>query len=149
MIEVSRRSFLKGSALTVAAAAGMTALAACANSPSDEGSTTTNAADEGYGDAATTVDGLKDGTYTGTARGMGGDIDVTITVADGKIKVDSIGPNNETVGRGGYEAIEDGTFAKEIEDTQSADITPVSGATITSTAVHDAAQAAIDEAKAN
>ena len=139
MIEVTRRTFLKGSATTVAAVAGLVALAGCGG-----GGGSDSGASSDSGGGAT----LKDGTYTGTARGMGGEIEVTITVTDGKIKVDSIGPNNETVGRGGYEAIEDGTYAKEIEDSQSADIEMVSGATVTSTAVKDATQQAIDEAMA-
>ena len=139
MIEVTRRTFLKGGATTVAVVAGLVALAGCGG-----GGGSDSGASSDSGGGAT----LKDGTYTGTARGMGGEIEVTITVTDGKIKVDSIGPNNETVGRGGYEAIEDGTYAKEIEDSQSADIEMVSGATVTSTAVKDATQQAIDEAMA-
>ena len=89
---------------------------------------------------------MADGTYTGTGTGMGGKINVTIEVKDGMITVTEIGPNNETVGIGGYEAIEDGTFVKQIEEAQSAEIDGVAGATITSTAVKNALQKAIDAA---
>lgn len=89
---------------------------------------------------------LADGTYTGTGTGMGGDIEVTLEVKDGKISVSQIGPNNETQGIGGYEAIEDGTFAKQIEDAQSPDVDGVAGATITSAAIKQAVQDALSQA---
>ncbi len=95
---------------------------------------------------AETAGPYADGTYTGTAAGMGGDINVTLTIANGQITVDEIGPNNETKGIGGYEAIEDGTYAAQIEAKQGADVDVVSGATITSKAVAKAAQAALDQA---
>lgn len=89
-----------------------------------------------------------DGTFTGTAAGMGGDINVTIDVSNGTVSVVDISPNNETKGIGGYEAIEDGTFAGLIEAAQSADIDAISGATITSTAIIEATNNALKEAMA-
>lgn len=89
---------------------------------------------------------LADGTYTGTGTGMGGDINVTVEVKDGSISVVEIGPNNETVGIGGYEAIEDGTYASQIEAAQGAAIEGVSGATITSKAISSAVEDALAQA---
>lgn len=91
---------------------------------------------------------LADGTYTGTAAGMGGDISVTIEVGGGTISVTEIGPNNETPGVGGYEAIEDGTYAAQIEAAQSDAIDGVAGATITSAAIRAALAQALAQAAA-
>ena len=89
---------------------------------------------------------LSDGTYTGTGTGMGGDINVTLQVSGGKISVTDISPNNETVGIGGYEAIEDGTFASQIEAAQGPDIDGVAGATVTSKAIETAVKSALRQA---
>lgn len=87
------------------------------------------------------------GTYTGEANGMGGPIKVTLTVDSNSIvSVDEITESGETVGLGGKEAIENGAFAENIMAAQSADIDGVSGATITSDGVQQAAQRALDEA---
>ncbi|MEE8716808.1 MAG: FAD-binding protein [Coriobacteriales bacterium] len=89
---------------------------------------------------------LADGTYTGTGSGMGGDINVTIEVKGGKISVTDISPNNETPGIGGKEAIDDGTFAQQIEAAQGADIDGVSGASVTSAAIKQAVKEALRKA---
>ncbi len=89
---------------------------------------------------------LADGTYTGTGAGMGGDINVTIEISGGTISVADISPNNETQGIGGYEAIEDGTYAAQVEAAQSADIDGVAGATVTSKAIEQAVKAALKQA---
>lgn len=94
---------------------------------------------------AETASPYADGTYTGTAAGMGGDINVTLTIANGQITVDEIGPNNETKGIGGYEAIEDGTYAAQIEAAQGPKIDGIAGATITSDAVKTAVQRALEQ----
>ena len=91
---------------------------------------------------------LKDGTYTGTGTGMGGDINVTLEISGGHIAVADISPNNETQGIGGYEAIEDGTFAAQVEAAQSADIDGVAGATVTSKAIEQAVRSALKQAAA-
>lgn len=89
----------------------------------------------------------KDGTYTGEGQGHGGPIDVTLTVASGKITDVEITQTGETVGVGGYEAIEDGTFAQQIIDAQGSSIDGVSGATYTTQGVKDAVDAALAQAK--
>ena len=89
----------------------------------------------------------KDGTYQGEGQGMGGPINVTLTISGGVISVDEITETGETAGIGGKEAIEDGTFKAFIEDAQSADIDAVSGATMTSGGVKKAVEAALAQAK--
>ncbi|MBS5451531.1 MAG: FAD-binding protein [Coriobacteriia bacterium] len=89
---------------------------------------------------------VKDGTYTGTGAGMGGDINVTIEVSGGHISVTDISPNNETQGIGGYEAIADGTYAQQVEAAQGPQIDGVAGATITSKAIEQAVRAALKQA---
>ena len=88
---------------------------------------------------------VADGTYTGTGAGMGGDINVTIEVSGGTIKVVDISPNNETQGIGGYEAIEDGTYAAQIEAAQGSQIDDIAGATITGDAISAAVHAALEQ----
>ena len=85
-------------------------------------------------------------TYTAAGKGMGGDINVTIEVSGGHITVYDISPNNETQGIGGYEAIEDGTYAQQVEAAQSADIDGVAGATVTSKAIEAAVRSALKQA---
>lgn len=89
-----------------------------------------------------------DGTYTGVGTGMGGKINVTIEVSGGTITVTDISPNNETQGLGGYEAIEDGTFAAQVEEAQSSEIDGIAGATLTSDAIRDAVADALSQAAA-
>ncbi len=126
--QMNRRSFIKAAGAMGAMGAAAVAAPALAN--------------EVGGKKAV----YEDGTYTGTGSGMGGDINVTITITDGTIAVSDISPNKETKGIGGYEAIEDGTFAKQIEDAQSADIDGVSGATITTKAIKNAVTSALKQA---
>ena len=96
--------------------------------------------------AASVSTSYKEGSYTGTGNGMGGEINVTLEVSDSAISVVDISPNKETVGIGGYEAIEDGTFAKLIEDAQGPNFDAISGATITSSAIQTAVSEALESA---
>ena len=89
----------------------------------------------------------KDGTYTGSARGMGGEVTVTITVSGGMVTVDEIVAPYETPGIGGKEAVEDGTFKAQIEAVQTAEIEGITGATMTSGGVRKAVAAALAQAK--
>ena len=95
--------------------------------------------------AAVDLATVADGTWTGKGTGMGGDIEVTLEVKDGALAVVEIGPNNETQGIGGYEAIEDGTYAAQIEAAQGPEIDGIAGATITSDAVKTAVQRALEQ----
>ena len=95
--------------------------------------------------AAVDLNTVADGIWTGKGAGMGGDIEVTLEVKDGALTVVEIGPNNETQGIGGYEAIEDGTYAAQIEAAQGPKIDGSAGATITSDAVKTAVQRALEQ----
>ena len=89
-----------------------------------------------------------DGTYVGAGYGIGGEINVTLEIKDGVISVADISPNNETVGVGGYEAIEDGLFAKLVEDAQGANFDTIAGVTMTSNAIQTAVSQALEAAQA-
>lgn len=83
------------------------------------------------------------GTFTGTAQGMGGDVTVTLTLADNVITDVQIVGDKETPDIGGA-AIP--TLADEIKSTNSVNVDTVSGATVTSNAVIEAATAALSSA---
>ena len=89
-----------------------------------------------------------DGTYTGHGTGIGGDIAVTLTIKDGKISVDEIGPSYETPRYPGWGAIENGTFAEQIEAAQGDAIDGVIMATLTSGAIKPAVKDALTQAAA-
>lgn len=86
------------------------------------------------------------GTYTGEAQGYGGTVSVSITTDASSITEVTITGDDETPNVGGA-ALED--LTTQIMEAQSADIDGVSGATVTSTAVKNATQAAIDAAMGN
>ena len=80
-----------------------------------------------------------DGVYTAAGTGMGGDVNVTVTVEGGKIVSVEVGTHNETPG------ISDPAIEKipaAIVEAQSADVAAVSGATVTSEAIKAAVAAA-------
>ena len=80
-------------------------------------------------------------TYTGTAQGIG-EVSVSLTVEDGKITAAEVAGESETKGIG-YEPCADGTFADAIVAAQGVDFDSISGATVTSNAVKDAAKKAM------
>lgn len=89
----------------------------------------------------------KPGVYTGEGRGISGAIEVTLTVDDNAIvSVDKITDPGESAGMGGKEAIEDGTFADQIMEAQSAEIDGIAGATLTSDGVRAAVKSALEQA---
>ncbi|MCR5795398.1 MAG: FAD-binding protein [Solobacterium sp.] len=83
------------------------------------------------------------GTYTGTSQGFGGEVSVTITTDAETITEVSAEGANETPAVGGA-ALEE--LAAQIKEAQSAEIDGVSGATMTSTGIREAAQKAINAA---
>ena len=85
------------------------------------------------------------GTYTASAPGIESDVLVTITVDDKSITDVSVDVSGETPGIGADIA---DTVKQQIMDLQSSGIDGVSGATITSTAVKEALDAAIVKAEA-
>lgn len=86
------------------------------------------------------------GTYTAESRGMG-PITVTVTVDDNDITDVAIEGTGETAGRGGKEAIEDGTFAAQIIEAQSDEIDGITGATLTTNGVKAALADALAQAE--
>lgn len=86
------------------------------------------------------------GEYTGTAKGMGGDVTVTLTLKDSVItEVKAEGPN-ETEGIGS-KAIEQ--LPGEMAEGNTINVEGVSGATVTSDAIKEAASAALETAGLN
>ena len=93
----------------------------------------------------------QESTYTGTAQGYGGDVNVTIGVVDGKITAVTAEGESETpeIGGNAIGAFNEDGFAKIIGSDVSAvngdSIDAVTGATLTSSAVKSALEAAIQK----
>ena len=85
-----------------------------------------------------------DGTYTASAQGFGGLIEVELTVEDGEITdLVIVSAANEDAAY--LTMAED--IIQDILDAQSADVDTISGATFSSTGIKDAAAACIAEAE--
>ncbi len=82
-------------------------------------------------------------TFEATAAGFGGEVKVTLTIEDGKITDAIVEGDNETEGIG-KAALE--PLAAQLIEAGSAEIDGVSGATITSTGVKEAAAKALAQA---
>lgn len=118
--ELSRRAFLRTS---IVSGAGMAAAVA----------------------TGAPVGGLyKPGTYSARANGIGGDVIVTMTFDKDKITDVVLDVSHETPGIGQKAAA---ALRASLLSKQSADIDAVSGASITSNAVHQAAAKCIAQAK--
>ena len=104
----------------------------------------------GYGcgakPASTSSDAGVSGDFTATAKGFGGDVSVTLTLTDGAITGCTAEGKDETQGVGS-EAI--AKMPGEIAESGSIAVDGVSGATITSTAIKEAAAAALTAAGLN
>ena len=91
------------------------------------------------GSSSSSSEGVS-GTYTGTAKGMGGDVEVKITLTDSVITNVEVEGEDETEGIG-TKAIEE--LPDEMVKENSIAVDGVSGATVTSDAIKEAAEAAI------
>ena len=104
----------------------------------------------GYGcgakPASTSSDAGVSGDFTATAKGFGGDVSVTLTLTDGAITGCTAEGKDETQGVGS-EAI--AKMPGAIAESGSIAVDGVSGATITSTAIKEAAAAALTAAGLN
>ena len=104
----------------------------------------------GYGcgakPASTSSDAGVSGNFTGTAKGFGGDVSVTLTLTDGAITGCTAEGKDETQGVGS-EAI--AKMPGEIAESGSIAVDGVSTATITSNAIKEAAAAALTAAGLN
>ena len=96
-------------------------------------------------DSASSAAGVS-GEFTGTAKGMGGDVTVTLTLTDSKITGCTAEGADETQGIGTL-ALEQ--LPGQIAETGSIAVDGVSGATITSDAIKEAAAAALTAAGLN
>ena len=99
------------------------------------------AAAEAEAAPAADASAVADGTYEGSAKGMGGEVPVTVTVAGGKITEVTVGENSETQGIG-TKAIEQ-LPAKIVEAGTTEGVDAVAGATITSKAIFEAIATAL------
>ena len=100
----------------------------------------------GYGCGTKSTSAGVSGNFTGTAKGMGGDVTVTLTLEDGKITDCIAEGKDETPGIGTL-ALEQ--LPAQIAETGSIAVDGVSTATITSDAIKEAAAAALTAAGLN
>lgn len=84
-----------------------------------------------------------DGTYTGSAEGFGGEVDIEVTVESGKIS--NIEVTSAEKEDGAYLTMAEDIIPAIIE-TQSAEVDTISGATFSSTAIKNATKEALDKA---
>ena len=144
---ISRREFLKGTAagaLSIAAAGVLGACASDTGATTGAAETTTGAAAEAAETTAAAAKSLyTPGTYSATAQGMG-EVKVTMTFDADSITDVALDLSNETDSIG--QAAGDDLRAALLK-AQSADIDAISGATVTTNAVKDAAAKCIAQAK--
>lgn len=88
--------------------------------------------------------GYKDGTYTGKGEGFYGDIEMKVTIKDGKITAATINKMEETEGIGDVAVKK---IAEQVVAKQTGDIDVVSGATISSEGAIKAVKDALGQAK--
>ena len=104
----------------------------------------------GYGcgakSASTSSDAGVSGDFTGTAKGFGGDVSVTLTLTDSAITGCTAEGKDETEGVGSQAIAK---MPGAIAENGSIAVDGVSGATITSTAIKEAAAAALTAAGLN
>ena len=104
----------------------------------------------GYGcgakSASTSSDAGVSGDFTGTAKGFGGDVSVTLTLTDGAITGCTAEGKDETEGVGSQAIAK---MPGEIAESGSIAVDGVSGATLTSTAIKEAVAAALTAAGLN
>ncbi len=104
----------------------------------------------GYGcgakPASTSSDAGVSGDFIGTAKGFGGDVSVTLTLTDGAITGCTAEGKDETQGVGSQAIAK---MPGEIAESGSIAVDGVSGATVTSTAIKEAAAAALTAAGLN
>ena len=135
MKKITRKGFLKLAA--AAAMSGVTAgaLSACESASSTAASSAASSAAEG---------GYTAGTYTAVAQGINGDVTVTMTFDASSITEVVIDASGETESLGGVAAEQ---LTADILAAQSSEVDTVSGATITSNAIKEAAAKCIAHAK--
>ena len=87
---------------------------------------------------------LKDGTYTGSAMGYSGQVNITLTIKDGKItEVTNTNPDTRSFFNKAWRSIQ----PKILEKQSTEGIDTVSGATFSSMGILDASKIALEQAK--
>ena len=83
------------------------------------------------------------GTYTGTSKGFGGDVEVTVTVSENKIEDLKVVGDHETENIGSFAV---SMLPERILTAQTTNVDALSGATVTSSAIFRALQDALTQA---
>ncbi|MHC4916060.1 MAG: FMN-binding protein [Planctomycetota bacterium] len=91
---------------------------------------------------------VRDGTYSGSAKGMEGQLKVSVTVKAGKITEVKVTEHHETKSRSGVRKALAEVPAKIVEKNGLA-VDAVTGATVTSKAIREAVAAALKAAPKN
>lgn len=143
---ISRRDFLKGTAAG-ALGMGIANVVGCSSSPAATTAKTSQAASTAASAENNTATAAAGGSQTAsaTAPGFGGDVTVTLTVdtETGKITDCQIIGDNETAGVGGRAVAQ---MPELYINAGSLEVDGISGATMTSTAIKQAAQSAYNSA---
>ncbi len=136
-----KNKFLAG-LMSMMVVASFGALAACGG-----GAATTDApaTDKPAAEAGAAAGAYKDGTYEGVGKGKNGDVKVSVTVAGGKITDVKVGDHSETEGISD-KAIEEVPSAI-VEKQGTEGVETASGATMTSQAIIDGVNQALESAK--
>lgn len=106
-------------------------------------SAASKALSEAGGSASAGGPSFTPGTYTGTAKGFGGDVEVTVTVSENTIDDVQVVGDNETENIGTFAV---SMMPDRILEAQTTDVDAVSGATVTSKAILLALQDALTQA---
>ncbi len=154
--EISRRDFIKGAAAGVIGMATVGILASCETGEKDSGGSSdtgtqsetnvsTNETNESAVNSGTVSTGgsYTPGTYRSTAQGVG-TVVVTMTFSEDAITDVEIDASGETASIGGAYVDE---YRQAILDNQSSQFDAISGATVTSNAVMEAAENCIKQAR--
>ena len=131
MANLSRRDFLKSAAAGALGLAATGVLAGCTSSASSTAS-------------ASSAESYTPGTYSAKAQGISSEVTVTMTFDETSITEVVVDASGESADIGAAKADD---LAQMIMDAQSASIDAISGATVTSDAVKEAAANCIAQAK--
>jgi uncharacterized protein with FMN-binding domain len=136
MEKISRQNFLKIASAAVLSSLTAGALSAC-------GSSGTAASEAASGSEAAVSTKFTPGTYSASAPGIGGDVTVTMTFDESSITDVVIDASSETPSLGGAAAEQ---LKEALLSAQSAEIDAISGSTVTSDAIKQAAADCINQA---
>lgn len=139
-----KNKFIAG-LMSMMVVASFGALAACGGNAATEAPAGDKPAAEAPAGDKAAAGAFKDGTYEGTGKGKNGDVKVSVTVAGGKITDVKVGDHSETEGIAD-KAIDE-VPAAIVEKNGTEGVETASGATMTSQAIIDAVNQALESAK--